>query len=933
MDSKKSLYKSIPFWIMVLFLFYSALGFFAVPYFIKKGLTQIVSNNYHSEISIKKVSFNPYRLTTNLESINLTDKDTQLWFSADNILINFSLIKTLFNKTHISEITFDKPDYHLLLNNIDGQPTLMYPQIKSAENENSEPIKLDIGQININHGSVSYLDQTSDKIINLSFKKIGFKNIDFSTDDKYSQFDLNLVTEYDENIALSGQFNLPKLSVSGKWHLRHFTTQTLFRLMADKDKQFYGFHNDTGYIDGNGTFEINSKVQELPDLTIESLSLNDFKTKTTTSDQPQINISKLLISNAGLDLNNKKLTIHSISLDNSSFDSSFDTNNQLIWSVLTNNHAESSDNNTTAWQYTIDTIKGSQNTFKLNKAGLNLNNSLLVTSTEVTNLTNTANQDTTIKLAIVPDETGTIEINSVLQITPLTLETRINAELIKLNSLQAWIPNEIEITIDDGTLSLQQKTKFTNNNFQSSGWIKLNRINLIDKNKDTLLKVNALELAENTIDFTTKTITLNHIKLDKAEGNLSISSENELNINNITTSTDTDTEKNDWIININHIDLIDLQTNFIDHSVQPNYHSNITKINGSIKALSSVNTSKADINLQGVLDTYGTFDIKGKINPLSEKAYTDVAISIQNIDLQNFSTYSAKFIGFPINRGKADFELNYKLNQNLLKGLNDFKFKQFQLGDKIQSEAAINLPLKLAISLLTDNNGIMPINLPVSGRIDDPEFSYGGLVFKAFFKLITGIVASPFKILGKLIPNGDDLDMSSIQFIAGTDTLALGEGKKLKGMQSILQKRTALNLELASNINTIEDSKSLKVNLLLSAMNMDTVPDFTVIDSLESIKKTYIEIFDNNKWSSIEADSTIENVLNPNQLSEKAWKEMLESFNQEAKIQLDFLAKSRTQKIQQLLIETYKISETRIFLKPPESSEQIPPQVKFGIAH
>jgi|GEM_PF-2361719 len=937
MDSKKPLYKSIPFWIMVLFLLYSSLGFFAVPYFVKKEISQIVSNNYNSNIDIEKLSFNPYRLTTNIKKVTLTDKDQQLWFSADTVHVNFSLIKTIFNNTHISEITLDNPHYHLLLTQKNGLTNLRYPQITPANNDNSEPVKLDIENININQGSVSYLDQTSDKILKLSFKKVGFKNIDFSTDDKYSQFDLNLITEFDDNIKVTGQFNLPKLSATGKWQLSHFSTETLFKIISDKDLKFYGFTNQAGYIDGQGSFDFNAKAQEFPDITIESLNLIDFKTKELSNNQPKLFIPKLSINDVDLDLNNKQLNIKSIALDNSKIDTAFDANNQLIWSELSNNKTAQSDNRKDdSWQYNIEAINGSQILLTLNKDGKNHSNSLLITNTEVANLTNAINQDTTIDLTMIPDKTGTIAFNSKLQLHSLVLDAKIKTEKIDLKSLQTWIPKDVGLIIEEGFLSLQQNVHYSNNDFQSVGWIKLNTINISDQNKETLLKVNELELTDNKIDSKTKTIALNRIKLDKAEGSLSVSSENKLNISNITTdktNQETSSDENDWIININQVDLIDSQTNFIDRSIQPNYQSNITNINGSIKALSSLNTSKADVDLQGVLDTYGQLDIKGKINPLSEKAYTDLAINIQNIDLQNFSTYSTKFLGFPINRGKADFELNYKLNQSVLKGLNDLEFKQLQLGNKIQSDAAINLPLKLAVSLLTDNNGIMSINLPVSGRIDDPEFSYGGLVFKAFFKLITGIVASPFKILGKLIPNGTDLDMSSIQFIAGTDTLITGEEKKLKAMKSILQKRTSLILELSSNINTIEDNKSLKNKLLLDKINLEAIPNFTLVESIKPIKKTYIALFDKQKWKSLESNATTEELLNHSLLAEKAWKEMLEFFSEEAQAQLATLGKNRTRKIQQLLIEDYEVKEARIFLKPAEQSDQIPPQVKFGIAN
>jgi hypothetical protein len=354
-------------------------------------------------------------------------------------------------------------------------------------------------------------------------------------------------------------------------------------------------------------------------------------------------------------------------------------------------------------------------------------------------------------------------------------------------------------------------------------------------------------------------------------------------------------------------------------------------VNGSIKGLSSSNLSKADVELKGLLDSYGKLSIAGQINPLSEKAYTDLTIKVENLGLQNFSSYSAQYLGFPITRGKADFDLKYKLNQSLLEGINKLEFKQLKFGDKTASKEAVNLPLKLAVSLLTNGKGIMAINLPVRGNIDDPEFSYGGIVFKAFFKLITGIVASPFKLLGKLVPGGADLDLSGIQFVAGTSTITPQESKKLKAMQKIIEKRPAIILELTGVIHTINDEKALKTTALLKKLKLKTVPDFTKNPAQKDIEKLYIKTFSKEKWLQLLEQTANDETTNQTIALENAYTELL--IQQNVKEQLNVLAKQRAKVIQQILIEDYKVSVDKIFLKPSEQSDTLYPQVKFGVGN
>jgi hypothetical protein len=491
-------------------------------------------------------------------------------------------------------------------------------------------------------------------------------------------------------------------------------------------------------------------------------------------------------------------------------------------------------------------------------------------------------------------------------------------------------------------MSFEQELTYKDNEIVSDGWFKFNDLELKDQNKQPFFSINQLDLNETSIDSLSKKVSLGSIVLDQAKGDLIVSEDKQLNINSLVPlnadevnegqaieTKDPVSDNNDWIIDIKEIELIDAQTNLTDKSIKPNYHTELSKINGKVKGLSSSNLSKADIILSGLLDTYGTLKIDGQINPLSEKAFTDVSISIENLNLQNFSSYSGQFLNFPINRGKVDFELNYKLNQSLLKGINNIEFKQLQFGNKMQSKDAVNLPLKLAVGLLTDSNGIMKINLPVSGNIDDPEFSYGGIVFKAFFKLITGIVASPFKLLGKLIPGGADLDLSGIQFQAGLTELQPGELAKLEAMDKILRQRPGILLELSGVVNTINDTKALKIQQLLVQLNLLETPDFTAEDTINSLKNLYVKSFGDIKWQQLVKDATIEEVLNTQSLAENTWNQLLANENTEDK--LNILAQDRAQYIQAQLIENHSVPVDKIFIKPNQLSEEMYPQVKFSI--
>jgi hypothetical protein len=71
----------------------------------------------------------------------------------------------------------------------------------------------------------------------------------------------------------------------------------------------------------------------------------------------------------------------------------------------------------------------------------------------------------------------------------------------------------------------------------------------------------------------------------------------------------------------------------------------------------------------------------------------------------------------------------------------------------------------LAVALLKNRNGEIDINLPISGSLNDPEFSIGGLVVKVIVNLLVKAVTSPFALLGSVFGGGEEL--SNVDFAFG----------------------------------------------------------------------------------------------------------------------------------------------------------------------
>ncbi len=930
MDSKKPIYKSIPFWIMVLFLLYSALGFFAVPYFARDEIKSLSISQLNSSIEVKEISFNPYLFSTTLTGVNLSDNDSTLWFSADSIEVDLNLFTSLISNISLSTITINKPFYKVITTKSKGVSSVKYPQINPSQKQQDTELVLDIDSIIINNGSIDYNDQTGSKQLQLNIKELVFKHQNFTTKDQNTLFDLKFLTDKNESTKINGIFNYAKLNLDAKWTLNNWRTETLFSFIADKENNFLGFKNKSGAINANGKVAYSSNESEYPTLKINELNLLKFATLGDVKDQPKIIIDTVNLYNADINLDTQKLSIETISTNKAQVSLAFDDEYNLKFRQTT--ESKKPDNlEDKKWSYSIQEIIVTDSNLLLNKQ---IYNTIKLPKISIKNFSNTDNKIATILIDIIADKTAKIGVNADLQLHPFEVNANIIAKEFDISNWNNWLPPKINLKSQSGLLSLNQEIMLDNSVLEAKGWIKLNNIELLDNNNQQFLSVNQLEVLENHLNSKVKTITLNKIKIDKANGMLSVSPDKKLNLNELVNKSENNpqsTKPTDWIIEVKQVDIIDSSTDFKDSSITPQYQTNLSKLSGSIKGLSSANLSKADINLNGVIDTYASISIAGQINPLADKAFTDLSIDVKNLNLQNFDTYSSQYLGFPITRGQADFVLKYKLNQSLLNGVNNLKFKQLKFGEKNQSKEAISLPLKLAVSLLTDGNGIMKINLPVKGNLEDPEFSYGSIVFKAFFKLITGIVASPFKLLGKLIPGAADLDLSGIHFKTGTSELDLGEEEKLNAMQKIMQQRPEIILELTAVLNTIGDSKALQKTSLQQELKIKTLSGLSETKVINILKRYYTRMFSKEKWQQLTVKATTDGIVNLIQVKNNAWNELLTLQNVDE--ELSSLVKYRALSIKQLLIEKHAISADRIFLKSHQKSDTLHPQVKFGVSN
>lgn len=261
---------------------------------------------------------------------------------------------------------------------------------------------------------------------------------------------------------------------------------------------------------------------------------------------------------------------------------------------------------------------------------------------------------------------------------------------------------------------------------------------------------------------------------------------------------------------VERVRIVEANAEFADLSLTPQFGTRMHDLSGVITGLSTDTRTTAQVELDGKVDDYGSARVRGSIQPFQATEFTDLVLAFRNLEMANLTPYSGKFAGRRIESGKLSVDLEYKIKQRQLAGENKFIVNKLKLGERVDSPDAMHLPLDLAIALLEDSNGIIDLDLPVSGSLDDPQFSYGKIIWKAIVNVLTKLVTAPFRALGKLLGVSSE-KLEAVNFDPGSSALLPPEQEKLKMLADALAKRPALTLTLEPGYDPEADRRALQV--------------------------------------------------------------------------------------------------------------------------
>jgi hypothetical protein len=433
------------------------------------------------------------------------------------------------------------------------------------------------------------------------------------------------------------------------------------------------------------------------------------------------------------------------------------------------------------------------------------------------------------------NKSGAIALNGPVSLTPLTATLKVNTKGIDILPFRPYFADKLKIALTSGAVSTEgslslQPDKDNNLKVTYTGQAAVTKFTTIDKaTSEDFLKWKSLYVTGIDVNTSPLRVDINEVALADFYSRLTINPDTTLNVQGLVVDQPPATQSANaqpppppapppsqatsapTPIKIAKFTLQGGIVDFSDHFIKPNYSAKLTQLGGRVSDLLSTSDTPADVDLKAHLDNAAPLTITGKVNPFSKDLFVDLSVDFKDIDLNPMTPYSGKYAGYTIEKGKLTLNLHYLIANRQLKADNKVIIDQFTFGDSVNSPDATGLPVKLAISLLKDRYGTIKLDVPLTGSLDDPQFSVWGTIVQVITNLIAKAATAPFALIGAALGGGSDEEMNQVEFAYGRAVLDEPAQEKMQKISEALADRPSLSLDISGYAEKEKDLAGLRL--------------------------------------------------------------------------------------------------------------------------
>ena len=835
---------------VIALVIYSLLGFLILPAVVKWQLRKQLPGLTHRVARVEQVRMNPFALSLTVRGLALTETNGAAFAAFDELYVNFQLASIFHRAWTFGEIRLVHPTANLIRFD-DG--TFNFSNLAStntapATNPPAAPPAILIQSLLVTNAVVTVTDFTTPQTFRAAYGPVNIALTDFNTHrEKEEPYSFVATTGDGETFAWSGRFSLNQLRSQGQFKLTGIPPAKYTPYLA----QFTTVQVQQGKLDLGASYRVNAaRVPVELDVTNATVELRDLLVKPPESEATLLAVERFRIANASASMTGHVAQVELVELNGGSVFLSRETNGQptvlnyLIASPAKTGAVEVASTNAvpaaTPWRFGVagfgvtnfDVALEDHSTAGVAELGLD------DLALNLKGLSNQSNAPIDLTLAFNWRGGGLLRLETHGTLQPPDLATTVAISNLAIAPVQPYLGQYLNLTVHSGGLSVQGVAKF---NPRATPRIEFKGdVGITNFSSSDTVAYHELAAWENHlvrgIDFTLHPhrLSIEEIQFIGARNNLVVSSNGQVNVAALAKLPPPATNDSTVLLTANaaprepfpiRVGLITLERNSFrvaDDSLLRRFESRIEEINGSISNLVLPGLDKASVDIRGKVSALAPFEIVGTVTPDPKNLFVDLKVAFTNTDLTSLSPYTEKFVGRPLTKGRLTTELRYHIENKDLIAANIVGLDHLTLGGRVESPDATKLPVKLAIGLLKDMEGRIALDLPITGRTDDPQFSVWGLMGQTFKNLIIKVATSPFSLLGALAGGGEELQF--VDFAPGLTTLDASQTNKLMKLAEALRKRPALEMEINATYDAVMDVDALgrrKVAERMKAMRIE----------------------------------------------------------------------------------------------------------------
>ncbi|MDE3220929.1 MAG: DUF748 domain-containing protein [Nitrospirota bacterium] len=945
---------------LILVICYGLAGFFLVPYIIKAHVLPAVSEKLHRPVLAKEVEVNPFLLTLRVTGFEIREPDQSALIGFDEFFVNFQSV-SLVHRAYVFDTIRLAIPYVSLKVSKKGRVNLadlIPPDDQARQSPTPQPEKppsplpaIEIDHFEITQGIVEFRDDSKPKPYSLEIVPIRIEFKNFHTkpggDNTYA-FTAELGKG--ELLAWEGKVSLEPIQSSGKFALSGVNLHSLWPYLHDR----FRFDLTDGSFSAAASYDFNAGASPVNlHVSRANARIQNLKLQEDGSLDPVISIPIVAVDGVEVDLAKQSVWVDSIAIENASWTAWLNpdgtVNYQQLFAPKDSPPSAASPAGPAAesasekpWSVLLRQVAIKNHAIDFEDRSLpspaHLTIEALTAETHDVYVPLKGPLPLTVDLHL--NKAGQIHVEGSIVPDPFQADLDLALKDIAIRPFQPYFEKAARIDVLSGAVDLNGTTHFATKHpkgpllsFDGNAGVTL--LAVADRDQgDEIASLKALFLNKVSLTVDPTAVAIGAITIQQPAVHVVVQSDGSLNLSKLASgdAAPSTTEEKPVSgqkskgapvsVTVGVVNLMKAAATFRDESLQPVVRIGISDLTGTIKGLSSKQLAKADVNLAGRVDKVAPLKIIGAINPLSENAFTDLAITFENMDLTTAGPYSGKYVGYSLSKGKLFFDLKYKISQKQLDAENSIVIDQLTFGEKINSPDATSLPVPLAVALLKDRKGRIEIDLPIRGDLSDPDFKYGRVVLSTLLNLLTKIIASPFTLMGKLIPgggNGEELQF--IEFQPGSAAVASEEMKKVDALAKALEERPGLRLDITGTADSARDREALRANKLneqLRAMRQrergtDASKDEPL--SIDDEQRLVTDLYEQrrNQLAASAHPQPADATLKPPTLQEM--EQQLAASLPVDETELRTLARQRAEQVRDQLIEAGKLAEERVFLQ------------------